>query len=103
MLQSSCTLGLRAASAWPPRQKTWPPWPLPPDTRVALLTKFVKVARCLAKLHNYNSLMSILSGLNCAAAHRLAKTRARLDKKTAQQLERLQTLVETTQSYKNYR
>jgi len=49
--------------------------------RVKLLTQFVNVAKCLADMHNYNSLMGILVGLGQASIDRLRMTWSRINAK----------------------
>ena len=42
--------------------------------RVALVTKFVKIAKECRMLNNFNAVMEIVSGLNSSPVHRLKKT-----------------------------
>ena len=46
--------------------------------RAAVMGRFVRVAQHLAEMHNYNSLTSVLSGLNSSAVSRLHHTAAEM-------------------------
>ena len=58
------------------------------------VNKFISIASKLKKMHNYNTLMAIVSGLNMAVVQRLRKTWAGVKKKRVRKLAALEgTLV----------
>lgn len=58
------------------------------------MNKFISIASKLKKMHNYNTLMAIVSGLNMAVVQRLRKTWAGVKKKRVRKLAALEgTLV----------
>lgn len=52
--------------------------------RARVATKFMAVAKCLRELNNFNTLMSIVSGLNIHATLRLKHTFAAVKKNVAE-------------------
>ncbi|KAK0663104.1 Ras guanine nucleotide exchange factor A [Lasiodiplodia hormozganensis] len=74
-----------------------------PKHRALMLEKFMKVARKLRELNNYNSLGAILAGLNGTAIHRLSATRDLLSPATAKDFMKLEILMGTQKSHFAYR
>lgn len=48
------------------------------EDRVKVWEKIIDISKALLKLHNYNTLMSIIAGLNNSCVFRLKKTRKKL-------------------------
>ncbi|KAJ6242312.1 ras guanine nucleotide exchange factor i-related [Anaeramoeba flamelloides] len=71
--------------------------------RVKVLKKFINIAQHLYQLNNFNSLMSILSGISSSAVHRLSFTFGELKPKTTEIYENLKTLMSGKDNYKIYR
>ena len=64
--------------------------------RGEVLKRLVQVAdMCLEPLHNFDGLMAMVGALNSSDIHRLKKSWARLDRKTAKQWERIQDLTKS--------
>jgi len=71
--------------------------------RARILEKMIKIALKLRELNNFNTLMSFIGGLNNPAISRLKWTRARIKKKSLDDLENLEKLMAMEGSYRNYR
>lgn len=71
--------------------------------RALMLEKWMKVARELRKLNNYNSLGAVLAGINSTAVHRLAATREFVPQQANLDFMKLEILMGQSQSYKCYR
>jgi hypothetical protein len=71
--------------------------------RALMLEKWMKVARELRKLNNYNSLGAVLAGINSTAVHRLAATRELVPQQATLDFMKLEILMGQSQSYKCYR
>jgi hypothetical protein len=71
--------------------------------RVATYSFFVLVAKDLFDLHNFNSMMAIIAGLNNAAISRLKFTSAELPKKHQKTKEQLEEVMSSTGSHQLYR
>ncbi|KAJ3435491.1 ras guanine nucleotide exchange factor i-related [Anaeramoeba flamelloides] len=71
--------------------------------RVKVLKKFINIAHHLYNLNNFNSLISVLSGINSSAVHRLSFTFEELKPKLTETYEKLKTLTSGKDNYKNYR
>ncbi|KAL1606665.1 hypothetical protein SLS60_004072 [Paraconiothyrium brasiliense] len=71
--------------------------------RALMLEKWMKVARELRKLNNYNSLGAVLAGINSTAVHRLAATRELVPQQANLDFMKLEILMGQSQSYKCYR
>lgn len=71
--------------------------------RVRQVVKFIKVACSLRQLHNYHTLMAVLSGINEVPVYRLKYTRAEIPHKYQQTLAELTTLMSADGSYNAYR
>ncbi|EKG21694.1 Ras-like guanine nucleotide exchange factor [Macrophomina phaseolina MS6] len=74
-----------------------------PKHRAMMLEKFMKVARKLRELNNYNSLGAILAGLNGTAIHRLSATRDLISPTIAKDFMKLEILMGTQKSHFAYR
>ncbi|KAJ9664884.1 hypothetical protein H2201_004936 [Coniosporium apollinis] len=74
-----------------------------PKHRALMLEKFMKVARKLRELNNYNALGAILAGINGTAVHRLAATRDLVPATTAKDFMKLEILMSTQKSHFAYR
>lgn len=71
--------------------------------RALMLEKWMKVARELRKVNNYNSLGAVLAGINSTAVHRLAATRELVPQQANLDYMKLEILMGQSQSYKCYR
>jgi hypothetical protein len=71
--------------------------------RVKRFVKFIKVAECLRQMHNYHTLMAVLSGLNDGPVYRLKFTKDEIPPKYQQSFQDLQDLMKADFSYKSYR
>ncbi|KAJ3450892.1 ras guanine nucleotide exchange factor i-related [Anaeramoeba flamelloides] len=71
--------------------------------RVKILTKFIMIANHLFKLNNFNSLISIMSGINSSAVHRLKFTFEELAPKNTEIINNFKQLLSGEGSYKKYR
>jgi RasGEF family protein len=71
--------------------------------RAPCLHKFMLVALRLRQLNNYNGLAAVLAGINGAAVHRLAATRALVDTEVQKRFARLVLLMGTQKSHFAYR
>jgi hypothetical protein len=54
-------------------------------------------------MHNYHTLMAVLSGLNEGPVYRLKHTRAEIPQRWAQTFQELQDLMKAEFSYRSYR
>ncbi|KAJ3452351.1 ras guanine nucleotide exchange factor i-related [Anaeramoeba flamelloides] len=71
--------------------------------RVKVLKKFINIAQYLYQLNNFNSLISILSGISSSAVYRLSFTFGELKPKTMETYENLKALMSGKDNYKIYR
>ncbi|KAJ6252377.1 guanine nucleotide exchange factor [Anaeramoeba flamelloides] len=71
--------------------------------RTISLDKVIRIAGKLRELQNFNSIISILSGLNSASIHRLKFTWGDLPKTTDELFKTLVTQMSSDQAYKIYR
>eukprot|EP00835_Amoeboradix_gromovi_P006171 NODE_679_length_5285_cov_0.261088.p1 type:complete len:892 gc:universal NODE_679_length_5285_cov_0.261088:1270-3945(+) len=71
--------------------------------RIKLIEKYIKIAKELEKLRNYNGLVAIVSGLNLAAVSRLKVTWEGVSEKSKEVLQELETVCSPQSNYKNYR
>jgi hypothetical protein len=74
-----------------------------PRKRLALLKKFLLVAKFLKKMGNLNAVMEILSGINRGPVFRLERTFAGLDAKGKKILDSIKEMCSNERSYKNVR
>ncbi|KAJ3007665.1 hypothetical protein HKX48_008993 [Thoreauomyces humboldtii] len=74
-----------------------------PKKRGHILKQFIYIAdRCRA-LNNFNTLMSILAGLNSAPIHRLKRTWELVSQRSHDMLDALRTTMSATRNFGNYR
>ncbi|KAJ3217300.1 hypothetical protein HK099_005530 [Clydaea vesicula] len=71
--------------------------------RAAYIKQFILTAERCRTLNNFNTLMSLLAGLNSAPVHRLRRTFDQLSSKTKAILDSIGTLMSTTKNYSAYR
>jgi hypothetical protein len=71
--------------------------------RAKCITKFIQVCQQLNQLHNYNSLIAIIAGLNISSVSRLKFSWAQVDKHSQEALKKLQAIFDPSSSYKVYR
>ncbi|KAJ1973333.1 hypothetical protein H4R35_004175 [Dimargaris xerosporica] len=74
--------------------------------RVRMITYFIDIADELLKLHNFNTLMAVLGGLNGTALYRLNRTRAQVEAQFPEHWKRwecLNTIMSADKSYRCYR
>ncbi|GMR59674.1 hypothetical protein PMAYCL1PPCAC_29869 [Pristionchus mayeri] len=74
-----------------------------PNERAEIVTKFVKVGKCLKKQHNYNTLMAVIGGVTHSNIARLGKTHAILASDIKKDLSSLSTLLSMQSNYAQYR
>eukprot|EP00011_Vannellida_sp_DIVA3-517-6-12_P003037 CAMPEP_0114626520 /NCGR_PEP_ID=MMETSP0168-20121206/11824_1 /TAXON_ID=95228 ORGANISM="Vannella sp., Strain DIVA3 517/6/12" /NCGR_SAMPLE_ID=MMETSP0168 /ASSEMBLY_ACC=CAM_ASM_000044 /LENGTH=481 /DNA_ID=CAMNT_0001837827 /DNA_START=50 /DNA_END=1492 /DNA_ORIENTATION=- len=71
--------------------------------RVAAMKRFINVANKCVQMHNYNTTMEILGGLNNVAVQRLKKAWGALPEKYDLIWENLTALMDTKNNYQEYR
>lgn len=71
--------------------------------RSAIMKHFINIAERCRQLHNYNTLMAILAGLNSSPVHRLKRTTELLSTKTKVTCEELKRQMDPAQNFANYR
>ncbi|KAJ6240661.1 ras guanine nucleotide exchange factor i-related [Anaeramoeba flamelloides] len=71
--------------------------------RATVANYFITIAQHLRNINNFNSLISIFSGLNSSAIHRLKFTFQECGTRTMELKENFQTEMSSEQSYKRYR
>lgn len=76
---------------------------MPAKTRQKLLKHWVKIAEKCHELHNYNSLMTVVSALQSVNIKRLRKTWEGLPQRHAIMFQKLKTLMSIEKNYSNYR
>ena len=74
-----------------------------PKHRALMLEKFMRVARELRKLNNYNALGAFIAGIKSTAVHRLAATRELINPNIGKDWMKLEILMAPTRSYFAYR
>ncbi|KAM9963148.1 hypothetical protein ACTFIW_006371 [Dictyostelium discoideum] len=71
--------------------------------RCKVMARFIKIAKNLHELHNYNSLMAIYAGISHSSITRLKWTKKILPKTHQKTLSDLEKLMESDENFKNYR
>lgn len=71
--------------------------------RVRTVERFIKLAKELRRLNNFNTLMAIVSGLNLSAVARLKQTWEAVQGKYQSSLTHMEELVSPQQNYQKYR
>ncbi|KAF2093287.1 ras GEF [Rhizodiscina lignyota] len=74
-----------------------------PKHRALMLEKFMRVARKLRELNNYNSLGAIIAGINSTSVHRLQATRELISSLIVRDFMKLEILMGTQKSHFAYR
>jgi hypothetical protein len=74
-----------------------------PKHRALMLEKWMKVARALRQLNNYNALGAVLAGIKGTAVHRLIATRDLVPQATGKDFMKLEILMGTQKSHFAYR
>lgn len=74
-----------------------------PKHRAVMYAKFMKLARKLRELNNYNSLGAVLAGINNTAVHRLTGTRELVPPDVGKDFMKLEILMSTQKSHFAYR
>jgi hypothetical protein len=74
-----------------------------PKHRVLMLEKFMKIARELRRLNNYNALGAILAGINSTAIQRLQATKDLVPANTSKDFLKLEILMSSQKSHFAYR
>ncbi|KAH3743878.1 Ras guanine nucleotide exchange factor [Pelomyxa schiedti] len=77
--------------------------PESPEDRTAAWIKLISLCDELFRLNNFNTLLSVLSGLNSSAIHRMKRSSALLPPALIAAHEAKMKLMNTTQSHHNYR
>eukprot|EP00026_Physarum_polycephalum_P002344 Phypoly_transcript_02350.p1 GENE.Phypoly_transcript_02350~~Phypoly_transcript_02350.p1 ORF type:complete len:840 (+),score=167.09 Phypoly_transcript_02350:149-2668(+) len=73
------------------------------EDRVKVWEKIIDIAKALLKLNNFNTLMSIIGGLNNSCVFRLKKTKKKLLSNARDVVANIEKVMNTQQSFKNYR
>eukprot|EP00027_Filamoeba_sp_ATCC50430_P005468 CAMPEP_0168560888 /NCGR_PEP_ID=MMETSP0413-20121227/11301_1 /TAXON_ID=136452 /ORGANISM="Filamoeba nolandi, Strain NC-AS-23-1" /LENGTH=1108 /DNA_ID=CAMNT_0008592221 /DNA_START=186 /DNA_END=3513 /DNA_ORIENTATION=- len=71
--------------------------------RVKILEKYIKIALHLKELNNFNTLISVIAGLNISAVSRLKHTWDQVEKGSAEALKKMQETFNPANSFKIYR
>jgi len=71
--------------------------------RVAAMKRFINVAYKCYEMHNYNTTMEVIGGLNNISVQRLKKTWAELPERYQQMWDRLTVIMDTKNNYGEYR
>ena len=71
--------------------------------RAKIFEKFIRIAKELKELNNFETLVAIISALQSPALVRLAHTRAEVNPKELKVLEELQQFMKPENNYKDYR
>ncbi|KAF2017060.1 ras GEF [Aaosphaeria arxii CBS 175.79] len=74
-----------------------------PKHRAMMLEKWMKVARAVRQLNNYNALGAVLAGIKGTAVHRLSATRELVSEKAGLDYLKLELLMSTDKSHFSYR
>ncbi|KAF2433146.1 ras GEF [Tothia fuscella] len=74
-----------------------------PKHRVLMLEKFMRLAREVRKLNNYNSLGAILAGINNTSVHRLQATKDLINPAISKDFMKLEILMSSQKSHAAYR
>ncbi|KAI5369584.1 Putative ras-like guanine nucleotide exchange factor, small GTPase [Septoria linicola] len=74
-----------------------------PKHRVLMLEKFMRVARKLRELNNYNSLGAVIAGVKSTSVHRLAATRDLVQPSVGKDWLKLEILMAPSRSHFAYR
>ena len=72
-------------------------------TRSAIMTKFIKVAQCLYKHSNFQTMMSVVFALLSPPISRLEVTAEHIKRQYKEELEEMATITNPTGSFKAYR
>lgn len=78
-------------------------WQETKKDRAAFISKFIRVGLILRNLNNYHTLMGIVVGLNRSSITRLRATLAECDQKLLNSFKTLESMMDPTGSFKNYR
>jgi len=70
--------------------------------QLAVISKFIKIAKECDELNNFNSVMEIISGLNNFAIQRMRELWNQLPPKLVKIFEYLENVMDTYHNYKNY-
>ncbi|EFA82950.1 Ras guanine nucleotide exchange factor [Heterostelium album PN500] len=73
------------------------------EKRLKVLEKLLDVAKILLKINNFNTLMSLVAGLNMTPVHRLKKTKKKLSSSASSTLAECERIFSSKKSFKNYR
>jgi RasGEF domain/RasGEF N-terminal motif len=74
-----------------------------PKHRALMLEKFMKIARELRKLNNYNALGAVLAGINSSSVHRLQATKELIPHASSKDFMKLEILMSSQKSHFAYR
>lgn len=74
-----------------------------PKHRALMLEKFMRIARKLRELNNYNALGAIIAGVKSTSVHRLAATRELIPQATGKDWLKLEILMAPSRSHSAYR
>lgn len=75
----------------------------PPIPRIALIHKFIDVAKCCLDLQNFDATMAILGGLQSTPVHRLKEDWETVPKDSMTIFNEIKEVFVTTTNWKNYR
>ena len=78
-------------------------WQTTKTSRANMVSKFIQLALHLRKLNNFHTLMGVVVALNRSSISRLRHTFAACDSKLINQFKTLESLMDPSGSFKNYR
>lgn len=71
--------------------------------RAKIMSIFIKIAKCLKKMNNFNSTMAILSGLNHSCIQRLVETFNHTSKRSIKSLKKMERFMSLKNNFGKYR
>ncbi|KAM9708720.1 RAS guanyl-releasing protein 1-like [Menidia menidia] len=71
--------------------------------RAEVFTKFIHVAQCLHRIHNYNTLMAVVGGLCHSSISRLKDTTSHVSSEVTKVLNEMTDLLSSRRNFDNYR
>eukprot|EP01117_Protostelium_nocturnum_P020361 TRINITY_DN9115_c0_g1_i1.p1 TRINITY_DN9115_c0_g1~~TRINITY_DN9115_c0_g1_i1.p1 ORF type:complete len:888 (+),score=257.33 TRINITY_DN9115_c0_g1_i1:122-2785(+) len=74
-----------------------------PTVRAKVMTKMIKIGKCLLKLNNFNTMFGIVAGLTMNPIFRLKNTFSRVPDKHKQAFQEIQDVMNPQSSYRNHR
>lgn len=75
----------------------------PPIPRIAMIHRFIDIAKCCLELQNFNAVMAIVGALQASPVHRLKEDWETVPKDSLEQFGELKALFVTSGNFKTYR